>query len=482
MASGLFSIARGALIAHQTSLQVVSHNIANAETPGYTRQRPMLQANVPVRMPFGTIGTGVQFEGTERIRDEHLDQTFRSASSLLGESRTRQTILSQIEDSFGEPSDAGMATTLDQFWSAFSDLATSPDSLSAKSVVQQRGKQLGDMLNHYDQSLTTTRVQTESRLNALVDDINGMAAQVAELNGRISSAETTGQVASDLRDQRDLLLDELSRKAGTRSVTQRDGSVSVMLVNSTLVDGTSARKLTLEPDPPVPAPAITPTDIPVKLRLGNSADRLGPLEGELRGLTDVINKDIPSLRSRLDALASSLVRTVNATHTSGYVFTGTTIPGVAAGNFFDPGTIDNPVRAGTIRLHADILSNPGNITASGDANAPLDNSIARNLAGLRNSTTALSYTGASGVSETAGFNDFFRTTVTRLGLDLRSVTDDITVRTSLVDNADARRQSVSGVNTDEELVQLMRVQQSYVAATKLIKTADEMLQTLLSLV
>lgn len=482
MASGLFSIARSALIAHQTSLQVVSHNIANAETPGFTRQRPLLQANDPVRMPYGTIGTGVQFEGVERMRDQHLDETFRSASSLLGESSTRQTVLSQIEDIFGEPADAGMATSLDQFWSAFSDLATSPESLSAKSVVQQRGRQLGQMLNNYDRSLTTMRVQSESRLNSMVDDINLMATQVAELNGRITSAETTGQVASDLRDQRDLLLDDLSRKAGTRAVIQNDGSVSVMLVNSTLVNGTTVRALRLEPDPPVPMPTVTPSDIPVKLRLGNSVDRLAPLEGELRGLTDAVNKDIPGLRSRLDALATSLVSTVNATHSSGFVFSGTTIPGTAAGNFFDPGTLDNPVRAGTIRLHADVLADPGNITASADANAPLDNTIARNLAALRNSTTAISYTGVNGATETAGFNDFFRTTVTRLGLDLRTVTDDTTVRTSLVDSANARRQAISGVNTDEELVQLMRVQQSYVAATKLIKTADEMLQTLLSLV
>lgn len=482
MASGLFGIARTALLAHQTSLQVVSHNVANAETPGYSRQRPMLSANTPVRMPYGNIGTGVAFNGIERQRDTLLDQSFRSAASLLGESTTRRDLLSQVEGIFGEPADAGMAASLDQFWSSFSDLATSPGSLSARAVVQQSGRQLSQLFNDYDARLTQTREQVTSRLDALVSQVNQFAEQVAELNGRIITAEATGTVASDLRDQRDLLIDDLSRMAGARAEPQRDGSVSVLLGNSTLVDGTSARPLRLQQDPPVPPPAVMPSDIPVRLTLGNSVDRLYPLAGELKGLVGVINTDVPSLRGRLDAMASSIVSTVNATHSTGFVFSGNTIPGTAAGNFFDPGTVGDPVRAGTMKLLAAVEQNAANISASGDANAPFDNRIATGLAALRNNTTAVTFTGAGGETENAGFGTFFRTTVTRLGLDVRGATDDTSVRTILSEQADARRQSVSGVSTDEELIQLMRVQQSYVAATKLVKTADEMLQTLLSLV
>ncbi len=488
MTSGLFSIARTALLAHQTSLQVVSHNVANAETPGYSRQRPMLSANTPVRMPYGNIGTGVTFNGIERQRDVLLDQSFRSAASLLGESTTRRDLLSQVEGIFGEPADAGMATSLDQFWSSFSDLATSPGSLSAKAVVQQRGRQLSQLFNDYDTRLTQTREQVTSRLDGLVSQINQFADQVAELNGRIITAESTGTVASDLRDQRDLLIDDLSRVAGARAEPQRDGSITVLLGNSTLVDGTSARPLRLQQDPPPPAlppmppPAITPSDIPLRLTLGNSVDRLAPLAGELKGLMDVINKDVPTLRGRLDALATSIVTTVNAAHSAGFVFNGNTIPGAAAGLFFDPGVAADPVRAGTMKLLAAVELNAAAITASGDINAPLDNRVAIALSGLRNNTSAVTFTGAGGATESAGFGTFFRTTVTRLGLDVRGATDDASVRTILTGQADARRQSVSGVSTDEELIQLMRVQQSYVAATKLVKTADEMLQTLLSLV
>jgi len=482
MASGLFGIARTALLTHQTSLQVVSQNVANAETPGYSRQRPMLSASTPLRMPTGNIGTGVRFEGVERQRDILLDRSFRSASSLLGESNYRRDALSQVEEMFGEPSDAGMAAKLDQFWSAFSELSATPGSLSAKAVVQQRGQQLAQLFNDYDTGLTQARESATSRISTTVSQINQLAEQVAELNGRITTAEAGGSVASDLRDRRDLLLDDLSRMAGTRVEPQRDGSVTVMLANSTLVDGTSARALRVQLDPPTPPPAITPADIPVKLLLGNSVDRLAPLGGELKAMADVINTDVPQLRGRLDALASALAGAVNTAHSSGFVFSGAAIPGAAAGNFFDPGTVGDPVRAGTLRLFSAIAADPANIATSGDANAPLDNSVSTALSALRNNTTAVSFTGPNGESETAGLNTFFRSTVTRLGLAVRSAEDDAIVRTTLADQADTRRQSVSGVSTDEELIMLMRVQQSYVAATKLIKTADEMLQTILTLV
>ncbi len=482
MTTGLFGIARTALLTHQTSLQVVSQNVANAETPGYSRQRPMLSAATPVRMPYGNIGTGVRFDGIERQRDVLLDRAFRTASTLLGESTFRRDTLQQVEDIFGEPSDAGMAATLDQFWSAFSDLSTTPGSLSAKAVVQQRGRQLAQLFNDYDTRLTQVREQVTSRLETSVAEINQLAEQVAELNDRIVTSEAGGNVAADLRDRRDLLLDDLSRIAGTRVETQKDGSVSVLIGNSTLVDGSSARALRLEPDPPVPPPAVPPSDVPVKLLLGNSIDRLAPLAGELKAMVDVVNTDVPTLRSRLDTLAASLASTVNAAHSAGFVFPGGAIPGTAAGNFFDAGTVTDPVRAGTIRLDAAIAGSAANIATSGDASAPLDNAVALALSALRNDSTSVSWTSPTGETETAGFNTFFRTTVTRIGLDVRSADDDVTVRTTLADQADTRRQAVSGVSTDEELIMLMRVQQSYVAATKLIKTADEMLQTLLSLV
>ncbi|MEP6764505.1 MAG: flagellar basal body rod C-terminal domain-containing protein [Gemmatimonadaceae bacterium] len=180
-------------------------------------------------------------------------------------------------------------------------------------------------------------------------------------------------------------------------------------------------------------------------------------------------------------MASQFVSTVNAAHTQGFVFTNNAIPGAAAGNFFDPGAVSTPVTAASIRLDSTVANDISKIAASKDANAPLDNQLATQLATLRSNTTTVSYTSSTGV-ETGSFLGFFRSTVTRLGLDVSNATDDATVADTLTNQADSRRLSVSGVNTDEELIKMVKIQQAYIAATKLVKAADEMMQTILAMV
>ncbi|MEO7362832.1 MAG: flagellar hook-associated protein FlgK [Gemmatimonadaceae bacterium] len=480
MASGLFSISRSALIAHQQVMATIGQNIANAETPGYSRQEAVLSPNMPVRMSYGMVGTGVHVETIIRKRDVLLDEGFRQASGQAGEAELRHATLSNIEDVLGEPTDAGLTNALDEYWNSWSDLASTPSSQAARAVVQQRGQQVAGLLNTYDAGLNQERAFNIDRLQSVVGDINQMAAQVADLNTRISQQEATSGQSGDLGDERDRLLDNLATMAGTRVIPQADHTVVVTIGNSTLVDGNTARPLTLDLVPPNPPLAAPSPDVPVRIRLGNSVDALTPFGGQLKAMVDVVNKDIPELRKRLDAVASSLVASVNTAHHAGYVFTGT-LPGAAAGDFFDPGAVGNPVTAGTIKLSAAVQADINNIAASGDPLAPLDNTVANAMTALRNDNTTISYNNGS-TTETGSFLSFFRSTATRLGLEVSTAQDDNSVATLLASQADIRRQSVSGVNTDEELIHLLRVQQAYTAATKLIKTADEMLQTLLSLV
>lgn len=482
MSSGLLSIARTALLTHQSALQTISQNIANAETPGYSRQEAVLVANTPVRMSYGNVGTGVHVETIIRKRDILLDDSYRSASTLAGNAEMRRDLMGQVESVFGEPSDAGMAGALDAFWGSWSDLSASPSSLSARTVVQQRGRQAAQLFNEYDTQLTQQRNSTLERLQNTVSTINSIASQVAELNTRIVTSESNGNTNNELRDLRDMKLDELSKIAGTRVVTQADGSASVLIGNSTLVQGDTARPLSLKLETPNPMPATPLTDVNVRIQLGTSADRLAPLAGELASMVDVLNVDIPGARSRLDAMAAQFAAAVNTIHTTGYTFNGNTVPGTATGNFFDAGTVSTPVTAATLRLDSAVLSDPLKIAASGNANGPTDNSVAQGLAGLRITDDTVNWTSSTGVTESGSFLSFFRSMVTRIGLDTAAATDNATVYRNLAEQSDARRQSVSGVSTDEELVNMMRVQQSYQAATKMIKVADDMMQTLLSLV
>lgn len=481
MSSSLFSIARTALITQQRVLDTVGQNIANAETPGYSRQEAVLSAATPIWLQSGMVGTGVQVSRLERKRDILLDDTYRTANGTAGETTMRRDTLTEVQNIFGEPTDAGMSSALDGFFNAWSDLASTPSSQANRAIVQQSGTQLAALFNSYNDGLNAQRSNAVERLTANVGKINQLASEVAGLNGQIAASEVGGDKANDLRDQRDMMLDQLSGLAGTHVVPQADGTMTVLVGNSTLVDGTTSRPLTLVRVPENP-PSVPPNpDTPVSVRLGDSIDSLKPLGGENKSLVDALNTDIPGIRGRLNKMASSLVSTVNALHTQGYTFVNNQGTGTAAGNFFDPGTVSAPVTAASIKLDTAILGNVDLIASGNDAAAPLNNTIATGLAGLRNTTATVTYN-INGTTETGSFLGFFRQMVTRLGLDVSHANDDATVATTLTDQAQTRRQSVSGVNSDEELIQMVRVQQAYVAATKLIKSADEMLQTVLGLI
>lgn len=476
MSSSLLGIGRTALLTQQRALQVVSQNIANVETPGYSRQEALLSASNPVRMPWGVVGTGVEIVDVTRKRDQLLDTAFRDNEGRAAGADTRRSLLTGVEQIFGEPSDRGMSTALDQFWSSWSDLSANPSSPAARSAVQQRGRQVAQLFNSYDRQLTSMRDQAISRVQSTVLEVNNLATQVADLNGRILSSEAGGRTAGDLRDARDLAIDRLSTLVGASSTTNIDGTLTVTIANATLVDNTTARPLTVSFDPPPTPPALVPADLPIQLRLGSSPDPLPPTGGQLGASIVVVNRDVPDMRAKLDALAAALASEVNTVHNTGFTFPTNLPPGVAAGDFFDPGSVAQPVTAASFKLLKAIDDDASGIAASTDQNGPTNNAVALAMTALREKPNTVSLGGTSG-----SFLGFFRTTMTQLGLETSRAGTEAEAFQALTVQAENRRQEVSGVNLDEELVAMMRFQQAYAAAAKLITTADEMMQTLLTL-
>lgn len=477
----LLSIARGALLTHETAMQVTSQNIANAENPGYSRQIAVVETNPSANFVYGNVGTGVHVATVTRQRDILLDARYREDSSSAGKFGLREDLLGQLQGIFGEPSDSGLSATMDAFWSSWADLANSPNSGSARVSVQQRGQQVATMLNSFNTRLSDAHRSTLPRIQNAIAEINQTASTVAELNGQIMGAEVGGHSANDLRDKRDMLLDKLASMGGSSVIERLDGSVQVMLGSITLVDGTTARHLAVAPNPPVPPPATPVVDMPLKITALGSSEPLQYVGGQLGATLTIANTDIPGLRQRLDALAASLVQGVNAVHATGFVFPGGATPGVAAGNFFQAPPAGTVITAANIALDMSATgagSSPTNVAASGVIGGPLDNTLALAMSRLRTATASVTYpAGASPQS----YADFYRDTVTVLGLQTSQAHDDASVYSTLADQSDTRRKSVSGVATDEELVQLMRHQAAYAAASKLVSAADEMLKTLINM-
>jgi flagellar hook-associated protein 1 FlgK len=460
---GILSIARSGLLASQQGVTVASNNITNAQTPGYSRQRVVFRTGEPVQLPFGSFGTGVFTEDVQRMRNVLLDDTWRQDTAAASRNETMRDTLQQIERVWGEPSDTGLAAGLEQFWNAWSDLAAAPTSGAARAVVRQRGQQVGQQLNTFATRLDEMGLQQRTRLDETVSRVNALAREIGAINTRIVAAESAGPQSPELRDQRDLKVDELAALVGATAIEAADGSVNVQLGGDTLVDGAEVKQLRLG------APIGQPDRMGVLL-VGDGvgpAETLSVIGGRLGAQLDDFNETIPNAMTAIDAIAAALVTEVNAIHGTGFV--GAT----AAGDFFDT-TGPTALTARGIRLDAAIVADPGNIAAADAANEAGNNGVAIRLGQLRSTAVPVGPT-------TQSIGAAWRGTVTGTAIAANAADAASTAARALADQTDARRESVKGVSIDEEMVNLMKFQQSYAAAARLISVVDEMSQTLINL-
>ena len=467
-----------------------------------------LDAGTPQRLTYGIVGGGMQVAGITRARDQLLDTSVRQEAGGESAATQRQSLLGAVEGILGEPSDTGLAAAMDAFWSGWSDLAAQPSSGAAKAVVVQRGAAAATILNQFDGRLTDLRTQTTGALDNSLVDANGLAKQIADLNGRIVADEAGGRQANDLRDARDTAVDKLAALGAVRALPKADGSVQVTFGSYALVDGARARQLQRTAD----------VDGTVALAFADQPDHaLQAAGGSTQGMIDFLNGGMQSVQDRIDALANALAGAVNQVVAQGKDASGTAAApffvsvkdgqfSATADPFASPAALGT-VTARTIRVNAAFTTDASGLPTSLSAQRPRDNdlALALALAGLRTSPTTTiggvtvnftvpdrgkPATTTNGTTVPAKatptgpttFADFYGATVTGLGVQVKAATDDAQVHTTLADQARARRESVTGVNTDEELTNLMQAQQAYAAAAKIVTAVNEMMKTLVEMI
>ena len=448
--TSLLSIARSALLTQQKAMAVTSNNIANAQTPGYSRQRLDLVPADPQIGANGTLGRGVTDLGVSRARDLFSDATYRRQSGLLGASTTLHDMLSQIEGAVNEPSDTGVSAALDGMLNSFADLANNPASSAGRQLVQQAAGRFAQQLHQLDGQVKAVGQDATDRLTADVAQINSLAAKVADLNNQIQSV---GTGAPELADQRDQLVDQISSLVDVRTLQRADGTVAVLAGDTMLVDGANSQTLEVRGAPGA-----------VKVGVAGGGPDLLVGGGETGGLLQLLNVELPQIQNGLDTFAQSVVTEVNAIHQTGY-----TAGGATATDFFDP----SGVTAGTIKLTAAVQASGDNIAAGGSAAAG-DGAVALQISGLR----------SNGVASLGGttLGSYYTDLAGSIGVRVQSTSQDVSVQQTLVDQADAQRSSVSGVSVEEEMTNLIAQQEAFSAAAKLVKTADDMMQAVLNMV
>jgi flagellar hook-associated protein 1 len=456
----LVDIGKSALFTAQQAITVAGHNIANVNTPGYSRQEVTLAENRPENGSPGQIGTGVHAESIRRAFDSFVDAQLLASRERLGEFTASSNTLARLEPLFGDANNQGIGAGLNEFFGALQDVATNPSDLSARTVFLSKATALTGRLNQSAADLTAAQESIDRQVGQTITDANRLTNQIADLNTKIADAESRGQHANDLRDQRGVALAGLGELIEVSSIEDASGQLTIFAGRGqVLVDKERTYQL-------VGVPNLGNNgllDVHYDAGAGPTTNLSSVIQsGKLKGLLDVRDQTIPSLRASLDTLASEVVTQVNQQHRLGFGLDGSTNQ-----DFFAP----TGTTAGTMAVS---LTNVRQIAASSTAiGVPGNNANALALAGLRNTDLA-----ALG---NVTFQEYYSTVAGSFGSTVQGVEANLKAQQILHDQLTSQRASISGVSMDEELANLLQYQRSFEAASRMIVIADEMFQTILSI-
>lgn len=457
--SGLISalnVGKTSLATSQKAIEITGNNIANVNTPGYSRQIPLLSSYPTVQINGLSFGNGVKIDDVMRNHDTFLARQINGQSATAGESNARTIPLAEIEQVISI-SENGIAGEMGRFFDAWQELGSDPANGILRDLVLQRGTTMAQSFKNAVRDLSTVRDNINISLESKVEGVNLKVHEFAALNQRITALEATGQGALSDRDRRDVLLGELSASLGVSYFEGEGGMVSLQLPGGhSLVQGGAA--LTLEV-------VRVNGDVQFGLRTdaGSFIDlNVNNIGGEFRGLMGVRDQEIPKVIDQLDKLAYNLLSEVNTQHRA-----GTGLDGVSGRDFFTP----LAAVAGAANLIAVALTQTGQV-AAGTGASPGDNRNALQLAGLRNQKL---------IDGQETFTSYYANLATRLGTEIaqnrltRQGSEDALLQLQ------NRRDSTAGVSLEEEMINLIKFQKGFEASAKLLATVDEMMDSLLAL-
>lgn len=493
---GLETAKRG-MYAQQSAIYVTGHNIANKNTPGYTRQRvnfvqtepyPGASMNRP-QIP-GQLGTGVTDGSIQRIRESFIDEQYRAENNKFGYYNNLANSISKMEDIMNEPSDTGLSKAMAQFWQSLQDLSKDADNEGARRVVLQRGVALSETFQYLHSSLTTIRGDIKKELDASVTEINSLAKQLASINKQISDVEPHGYLPNDLYDERDRLLDELSNLVPIETTTVPYGGNSLAIAEGgrkveivlgderiTLVDDRTSNEL-----------EVNGNQLSVKgstgsITFGDHAEG----KGKLAALISAYGEDgppptglYPEMIDDLDKYAFTFAKIFNAVHQEGFDLNGD--QGKA---FFNIGDGDSyKGAAGKIGVS---LTNPSDIAASlkpthqGNGDNALNFGKIKDLVIKEGVITLPSGQELSGLDiESGTLQSFYEGVIGKMAVEGQQANRLYYNTGVLLNSVDNNRRSVSEVSLDEEFSNLIQYQHAYSASARMINVVDEMLDKIIN--
>ena len=499
------SIASSGLFAAQRALDITGHNIANTNTKGYSRQRLNTSAQDPMSIMGGQgqLGLGVKMQFISQVREEMLDIKYRQEVNTLGEWEEKYTSLTQVEAVFNEPSDTGIRKIMDNFFQGINSLTKDPSSPTNRSVFLQNAIGLAQNFNDMHQRFEKMVLDSNEEVEASVRSINSMASQIAKLNRQIMESELDGSSANDLRDARNVIIDDLSKLVDleVKNIPINEGKMStltILIQGTPLVSHVDTNVLVIDPNKDHPLFTDGQLMSPQRFELQNikvsnikwasgsslNQEKLGgAIGGQLQqrdGFKDE-TKGIPYYMRFLSEFANEFAKKINTIHSAGFALNGAAPSGE---NLFEGDGLSSFIGASSIKVNQNLLDNP-TLLSLGQGDGALDNNKnALEMLNLRTEKTfkiEMVYTlGGSVVLGEGTPEDVLKTMIASLGVDGQEAKRMFTNQQYLTEEVDSFRLSVSAVSQDEEMANMIKYQHAYNAAARMITTIDEMIDVIIN--
>lgn len=452
----LFEIAKSGLRASERSMSVTSNNIINADTPGYSRQRVEKSPN-GMQMDQLHAGLGVNVDDVSRLRDQMNDVLLNKKQQVMGYLQKKADVYEKLES--GLVSDYGddLDTQIGGLFDNFSDLASNPQDVSVRNNLISETQQFTSKLRETSRSIDGNSDLVKDFAGKTLDSINGLLSDINELNQSIKKGEAKGNPDFASLDKRVAKMEELSELVDFDSQETRTGAMEIKIGGLSVVSGNRMYNINSEVDD---------TNKKFRLRLDNGYI-IEPSGGQIGAEIEMYEKGIPDLKKKLDNLASTIVSEVNEIHSNGYGLEDN-----IQRNFFDPaGTT-----AETIQINDELVNNSKHIAAS-DTNGEAGNGeIASGIADLRNKKVI----GDSSQNQT--LTNYTVSMISEPGKQLDGIYSTIEARDSEIQMLKTQQERTAGVNIDEELSKMIKYQNAYQGAAKVMSSAQDMYDTLISIV
>lgn len=468
----ILDVGQRGLQAQRQALTTTSSNIANANTPGYSRQKTQL-VNQPPHLVHGLpIGSGVEVKKVVRVHDEFVQKQLIDEKQSLGSLQVKAEMLSRFE-ALTTQEGSNLGDSINRFFNDFRELATNVENPSLKNVVRGSAESLARSFHKMNQSLEMGRRELDLRVEDVVKHINTEGREIADLNNTIVQAESRGEVPNELMDRRDLLIRDLAEKIDLQVTEDQRGQKTLVAGNAVIVQGgdhfeMSVRRSAAEGEKAAGSMSVfihssgTPREITRSVK-----------DGELAGLMQARDRVINPAMKHLDRIAFQVTQKVNELHAEGIG-----LDGIDNRKFFKDLGDDVEHASFHFDLDPDIKENHEKI-ATGFSSSNGDNRLAQAIADIQNEKMLPA--GQLGGEVNLTVNESLNNLVSQVGINTQQETQMFDHQKAIVDQLENYRQSYAGVNLEEEAVDMIKYQTVFNASAKAMKVGEDLLDTILSL-